>query len=80
MQILCVILAVLMAVFGIAAFIYAYKVRKEWRETEKLIAAEEKKVNETITEANQTKADARSGDHNRDINYMADRLHQFSKK
>lgn len=80
MQVIGVILAAIMGVFGIGAFLYAVKQNKEWRKLENRIYAEEQKINETITEANNTKADARTGDPERDINYMADRLHEFAKK
>ena len=80
MQIIAIALTVLMVAFGIATFIYAAKTNKEARETEQRNKAEENRVNETITEANKTKADARSGNHERDFNYMADQLHELASK
>lgn len=80
MQILGYILCGIVAVFGIAAFAFACEQSRQWRKTEKKIEAEENKINEITTEANNTKADARTGDHERDFNYMADKLHELSKK
>lgn len=43
-------------------------------------AENEKRKAKIITEANNTKADARTGDHEHDFNYMADKLHEFAQK
>ena len=80
MQILGYILCGIMAVFGIAAFAYACEQSRQRRKTEKKNVAEVEKINEITTEANKTKADARTGDHERDFNYMADKLHEFANK
>ena len=80
MQIIAIALTVLMVAFGIATFIYVAKTNKEAREVEKRIKTEENKVNETITEANNTKAGARTGNPEHDIKYMGDKLHELASK
>lgn len=80
MNVLGYILCGIVAVFGIAAFMFACEQNKQWRKTEKKIEAEEEKINEITTEANNTKADARTGDPERDLHYMADKLHEFAQK
>ena len=80
MQILVYILCGIVAVFGIAAFLFVCEQQRQWRKAEKQIKAEEKKANEIITDAENKKADARTGDHERDINYMADVLHDYANK
>ena len=80
MQILGYIMCGIVAVFGIAAFAFACEQSRQWRKTEKKIEAEESKANEIITDAENKKADARTGDHERDINFMADVLHDYANK
>lgn len=80
MQILCAVLAILTAVVSIGALIFALRESSKMRKAEQEQKAEENKVNETITEANKTKADARTGDHDSDFNFMADVLHDYAKK
>ena len=80
MQILGYILCGIVAVFGIAAFAFACEQSAEFHRKEKEIKAEEKKVNEIITDAENKKADARTGDHERDLNFMADVLHDYANK
>ena len=74
------VLCVIIGLFGIAAFLFACEQQREWRKAEKQIEAEEKKVNETLTEASNTKSEARTGDHKRDIDFMADVLHDYATK
>ena len=80
MQILVYILCAIVAVFGIAAFLFVCEQQRQWRKAEKQIKAEEKKANEIITDAENKKADARTGDHERDFNFMADVLHDYANK
>lgn len=80
MQILVYIICGLVVAFAITAFVVACEQSAEVRRKEKEIKAEEERINEITTEANNTKANARTGDHERDFNYMADKLHEFAKK
>lgn len=81
--IILVILCGLLGLLSVGAFIIAQEERKERKEAEhKLNEAEkhEEQTADTITEANKTKADARTGDHSSDINYMAGKLHDYAHK
>lgn len=80
MQVLGIAFSIIVAIFGIAAFIFACEQSKELRKVEKEIEAEERKKNEIITDAENKKADARTGDHERDLNFMADVLHDYANK
>ena len=80
MTVLCIVGSILMLVFGIGAFWVTIKADRNLKKMKKEIEAEEKKVNETVTKASNTKADARTGDHERDLNYMADVLHDYANK
>lgn len=80
MQVLGISFCIIVAIFGLAAFIFACEQSRDLRKIEKEIEEEERKKNEITAEANKTKADARTGDHERDFNYMADKLHDLSKK
>ena len=80
MQVLGISFCIIVAIFGLAAFIFACEQSRDLRKIEKEIEEEERKKNEITAEANKTKADARTGDHKRDFNYMADKLHDLSKK
>lgn len=80
MQILGISFCIIVAIFGLAAFIFACEQSRDLRKIEKEIEEEERKKNEITAEANKTKAHARTGDHERDFNYMADKLHDLSKK
>lgn len=80
MQVLGISFCIIVAIFGLAAFIFACEQSRQWRKTEKKIEAEESKVNEIITDAENKKADARTGDHERDLNFMADVLHDYANK
>lgn len=75
-----IILCAVFAIFAIGAFFVMLNERRARKEAEKN-ASEGIKNNEQITiEANKTKADARTGDHKRDINFMADKLHDYANK
>jgi hypothetical protein len=80
MSIVGYIVCVIIGLFGLGAFLFACEQNREWRKAEKQIKAEEKKANEIITDAENKKADARTGDHERDINFMADVLHDYANK
>lgn len=77
------IVCVLMGIFAICAFIMAqaekkerYKIQKKLNE----VYEHEEQAAEIISNANKTKADARTGDHSADIKYMSDKLHDYAKK
>lgn len=73
------IICLIMGVFGVSAFILAHATKKERRKENEVYKHEEENA-EIIAEANKTKADARTGNHERDFNYMASKLHQHAKK
>ena len=81
--IILIFVCVLMGFFAVCAFIMAqaekkerYKIQKQLDEAKK----HEEQTADTITEANKTKADARTGDHSADVKYMADKLHDYAHK
>lgn len=81
--ILLIIICVLMAVFAIGAFILAQEEKKRRKQTEKKIMEayeRENKAAEIITESNKTKAAANTGNINNDINFMANKLHDYANK
>lgn len=76
-----------LVIFAIGAAIIAaaeHKARKEEEKKNKEALENERKRQEQaaaiITEANETKAEARSGNHSRDIDYMANKLHELATK
>ena len=81
--ILLVIICILSGAFAICAFFMAQGEKKERIKTEnKLneVYKHEEHAAEIISNANKTKADARTGDHSADIEYMADKLHDYANK
>lgn len=81
--IILVTVCVLMGFFAVCAFIMAqaekkerYKIKKQLDE----VYEHEKDAAEIISNANKTKADARTGKHSTDIKFMADKLHDYAKK
>lgn len=81
--IILVTVCVLMGFFAVCAFIMAqaekkerYKIQKQLKE----VYEHEKDAAEIISNANKTKADARTGKHSTDIKFMADKLHDYAKK
>lgn len=81
--IILVTVCVLMGFFAVCAFIMAqaekkerYKIKKQLDE----VYEHEEHAAEIISNANKTKADARTGKHSTDIKYMADKLHDYAKK
>ena len=81
--IILITVCVLMGFFAVCAFIMAqaekkerYKIQKQLDEVKK----HEEHAAEIISNANKTKADARTGDHSADIKYMADKLHDYAQK
>ena len=74
---------VLMCIFAICNFIMAKKKKKERRKIQNElneVKKHEEHAAEIISNANKTKADARTGDHSVDIKYMADKLHDYAQK
>lgn len=77
------IVCVLMGIFAICAFIMAQAEKKERRKIQNElneVKKHEEHAAEIISNANKTKADARTGDHSVDIKYMADKLHDYAQK
>lgn len=81
--IILIFACVLMGFFAVCAFIMAqaekkerYKIKKQLDE----VYEHEEHAAEIISNANKTKADARTGKHSTDIKYMADKLHDYAKK
>ena len=77
------IVCVLMGIFAICAFIMAQAEKKERRKIQNElneVKKHEEHAAEIISNANKTKADARTGDHSVDIKYMADKLHDYANK
>lgn len=77
------IVCVLMGFFAICAFIKAQAEKKERRKIQNElneVKKHEEHAAEIISNANKTKADARTGDHSADIKYMADKLHDYAQK
>ena len=65
--------------FGGFAFYLAGEEKRQRKQLEKEI--QEAKENERQKqEANKTKADARTGDHKRDLDYMANRLQEYAHR
>lgn len=76
-------LCIFMAIFAIGAFCIAAGERKARTQKEKYIKEvqeNERKAVEIMAEANETKAEVRTGDHSNDFKHMADKLHEYAKK
>lgn len=77
------IVCVLMGIFAVCAFIMAQAEKKERYKIQKQldeVYEHEEHAAEIISNANKTKADARTGKHSTDIKFMADKLHDYAKK
>ena len=77
------IVCVLMGIFAICAFLMAQAEKKERRKIQNElneVKKHEEHAAEIISNANKTKADARTGDHSADIKYMADKLRDYANK
>ena len=77
------IVCVLMGIFAVCAFLMAQAEKKERRKIQNElneVKKHEEHAAEIISNANKTKADARTGDHSVDIKYMADKLHDYAQK
>ena len=81
--IILIFVCVLLGFFAVCAFLMAQAEKKERRKIQNELN-EVKKHEEhaagIISNANKTKADARTGDHSADIKYMADKLHDYAQK
>lgn len=81
--IILITVCVLMGFFAVCAFIMAQAEKKERYKIQKQldeVCEHEEHAAEIISNANKTKADARTGKHSTDIKYMADKLHDYAKK
>lgn len=77
--IILIAICVIIVMFGGFAFYLAGEEKRQRKQLEKEI--QEAKENERQKqEANKTKADARTGDHKRDLDYMANRLHEYATR
>ena len=77
------IVCVLMGILAVCAFLMAKVEKKERRKIQNElneVKKHEEHAAEIISNANKTKADARTGDHSVDIKYMADKLHDYAQK
>lgn len=75
-----IVVLVIMAFFAIGSFIIAIAEKRARIKEEKENKEHDKKAAEIITQANETKEAARSGNHGRDLNYMAGKLHDYATK
>lgn len=78
-----IIITALLCIMAVCACFMAHAEKEERYATEnelKEVYEHEQKVAEIITDANKTKADAKTGDHSVDFNYMADKLHDYASK
>lgn len=80
MNVFLIILCIFLAITTITAIWITYKTNREFEKIDKEIKDEEKKKNDIITNANNTKAEVRTGDHERDFNNIANKLHEFASK
>ena len=81
--IILITVCVLMGFFAVCAFIMAQAEKKERYKIQKQldeVYEHEEHAAKIISNANKTKADARTGDHSADIKYMADKLHDYAQK
>lgn len=81
--IILITVCVLMGFFSVCTFIMAQAEKKERYKIQKQldeVFEHEEHAAEIISNANKTKSDARTGKHSTDINFMADKLHDYAKK
>lgn len=81
--IILIFVCVLMGILAVCAFLMAQAEKKERRKIQNElneVKKHEEYAAEIISNANKTKADARTGDHSADIKYMADKLHDYAQK
>ena len=81
--IILITVCVLMGFFFLFSFLMAQAEKKERRKIQNElneVKKHEEHAAEIISNANKTKADARTGDHSVDIKYMADKLHDYAQK
>lgn len=82
-NIIVILICVLCVLFGGLSFYLAVTERRERKEQEKYaqeVKDNAEKAADATTEANKTKADSRTGNRERDLNYMAQRLHEYAQK
>lgn len=66
--------------FSIGSCIVAERERSERKQAEKEARENAKKAAKIITEANKTKAEASRGDIGSNLDYMANKLHEYATK
>lgn len=82
-NIILIFVCVIMGIFAVCAFLMAQAARKDRYNAQKAldeVYEHAEKTAEIITEANKTKEDARTGNHERDFNFMANKLHNLASK
>lgn len=79
-SILVCLLFIIMAITLINGFFKIKNETKEVKRIEKEMSENAEKTADVISDANKTKADARTGDHSADIKYMADKLRDYNNK
>ena len=81
--IILIFVCVLMGILAVCAFIMAQAEKKERYKIQKKldeVYEHEEHAADIISNANKTKADARTGDHSAGIKYMADKLRDYANK
>ena len=81
--VISIFICIITVVFAALAFYLAIQEKQAQKELEKEIQERTeyaRKQAEAVTEANNTKAEARTGNIERDLDYMANRLHEYAKK
>lgn len=74
------LLIVLCIIFVMYIALNEHKARKQLDKELKEVRNGEFKKMEIISKADKTKADARTGDHERDLDFMARKLHDYANK
>lgn len=78
-NVILIFISVIILMFGGFAFYLVCEERKRNKKLEKEIQ-EAKEIERQKAEANKIKADARTGDHERDLDFMAHKLQDYSKR
>lgn len=89
-MVVAILICVFLTLFAIFAFYVACKEKQERKEIEKEKAEIEqakkeseenaKRKEQATIQANETKANARTGNHSDDLNFMANKLHEYANK
>ena len=77
-DIVMILILIIMFFFALGSFWAAEAERKERKQKEKELEKERAK-NEAMQKANEIKADAHTGNHGNDLDFMAGKLHDYAK-